>query len=125
MNRRQMLKLLNEGKSPLEVSIINWEEIVANNGKRIDGIKSGENDSDHCALCNNYFIPFNNGLNQAQRCMGCPVFEVTGQTGCQGTPYAQWVKSFSQEAAKEELHFLKSLQPIAIKKPTACLGDFC
>lgn len=132
MNRQQMLRLLTEGKSPLEVSIMNWEEIVANDGKRVDGIKSGESDTDHCALCNIYFIPFDNALNQAQRCMGCPVFQVTGQTGCQGTPYAKWTKNNTKENAQAVLDFLKSLQPAmqvipvtTAKKPAPCLGDFC
>ena len=66
----------------------------------------GHSDTD-CALCG----LFN---NKQYHCRGCPVFERTGQTGCDGTPYWDWVSAATapqrRKAAKRELDFLISLR---------------
>lgn len=73
-----------------------------------------------CPLC----VMFNTYLRGSfePQCDGCPVFNATGQHGCQGTPYEaaddakdDWLDGGPSEparaAAREEVAFLKSLLP--------------
>jgi hypothetical protein len=91
----------------LKKSIAHWGRMAA--GEQ----KSGEVPSWlHCALCD-LFI--------GERCVGCPVFNITGKTYCKGTPYIKasaiffdkgerFSPSFKQMAKKEH-EFLTKLLP--------------
>jgi exonuclease VII small subunit len=109
MNREEMLRRLDAGEDPLEVSIAKWQKIVENNGKRPDGT----NDAATCALCETY---------QESDCNGCPVTKKTGEGCYMNTPYKKWIFANDNnklQAAKEELAFLislrKSAQPEQVK----------
>jgi len=99
----------------LQASIKHWEDNVA-----ARGVKSVKLGIKECALCE-YFGPFDE-----PSCVGCPVSERTGLTGCEGTPYddvceaeVEWsdhprtnsYKEYFREIAQTELDFLKSLLP--------------
>jgi len=95
----------------LKGSIKKWEKIVG--GTEID------NGRLNCPLCE---------LFEDKRCLGCPVFEQTAVSGCDGTPYEKWInhqeyRHFEnsgvwmvycptcKELAQKELDFLRSLLP--------------
>lgn len=84
-----------ETLTALRGSIAKWRAIVAGTG-----INRGPSD---CPLCKLFFF--------VRRCVGCPVFERTGETGCGGTPYSDYEKNGELEVAKAELDFLISLLP--------------
>ena len=95
----------------LKGSIAKWEAIVAGTGE--------DRGTENCPLCAVFFGP---GC-----CEGCPVERSTGQYGCLGSPYEDFVDDFSTpindlpeadrpEAtclAQDELDFLRSLLPTA------------
>jgi hypothetical protein len=100
----------------LRGSIKKWMGIVAGT-VRNEGVEN-------CPLCQLFYI----GKNDDTACRGCPVFEETGETGCQGTPYVDYTLAehlrfhFSDRGraiarkslkpcAKRELKFLQSLLP--------------
>ena len=73
---------------------------------------------DDCPLCHLF--------NNEKLCVGCPVYEKTGKSGCEGTPYdmasalhGNWeaqsgssaLRAKALSGAKEEVKFLKSLLP--------------
>jgi hypothetical protein len=88
----------------LHGSINKWIKIVRGTGE-----DHGEN---NCPLCQ----MFNTSSND---CVGCPVFEATGEPFCKDTPYMEWLqfdtdraKTESQiQTARAELAFLQSLLP--------------
>ena len=94
MNRKDMLKRLEAGEDPLELSIEKWRDIV-------DG-KGCDYGSNNCALC-----------EIVDHCYSCPVNVVTEQE-CYGTPYYEYVyaptEEIKKEAALAELKFLLSLR---------------
>lgn len=98
----------NETLEALKGSIAKWEGIAA--GTEFDQGCS------NCPLCQKFAIGVSN------RCLGCPVHEVTGLTNCEGSPYdnVPYRTDFNDEdlylsilktAAQAELDFLKSLLP--------------
>jgi len=96
VDKEEMLRRLDDGEDPLEVSIQKWEDIVNGTGHDLH--------ASNCALCHTH-----------PSCIGCPIKELTGQEECEGTPYYKYHTAYGftdkQEAAKEELEFLKSLRP--------------
>lgn len=97
----------------LKGSIEKWRRIVykgASNG--------GPEDCPLCQLFNTYEHKY--GL-AGEKCVGCPVMERTGVSGCEGSPYEKIENSFYVDPinedpkvlkhAKAELAFLKSLLP--------------
>lgn len=106
----------------LKGSIRKWEKIVAGTGRDKGG--------DNCPLC----LEFNDRFSQEPVCEGCPVYEKTGKTLCDNSPYDEWLRlvhapqrqqnpgGFKVENAKEkraaqkELDFLRSLLPIQQEK---------
>ena len=67
----------------LKASIKHWENLP----------KSTCNDfpsARHCALCRLY----NNEQEPKNCCMGCPIYKVTGEAGCECTPYTVAAKVF-------------------------------
>lgn len=74
----------------------------------------------NCPLCHPFVV---------NHCKGCPVYEVTGETGCDGSPYPAWVNHHlydhegsdhwiihpgckeCEELCDEEIAFLESLLP--------------
>jgi hypothetical protein len=95
-------------KKALKKSIANWEKNVkdATNGAIL---KLGPS---QCPLCCKF-------LTLDAKCIGCPVYEKTGQIFCKGTPYieAHFYNTFDtntrgQDLIREcekEVEFLKSL----------------
>ena len=98
--------------TPLEESILHWEQNVA--AETPDGASVSAGD---CALCLAYY---------EYGCMGCPVAICTDHVRCAGTPYFDaheayddWLcepsspiaKAAFHDAAQTELDFLKSLRP--------------
>lgn len=101
----------------LKASIAKWEKnaVAKTTGDYLKSVKD-------CPLC---------GLFYAKDCDGCPISEKTGQTVCEGTPYAEAAEAWSDwdwwtvidgkaraksrakalRAAKAEVKFLKSLLP--------------
>ena len=82
----------------LRYSIQKWEAITI----RIhDGLPAYDGGWRTCALCMNYFV--------LHDCVGCPVFEFTGKTGCDDTPYKNYSGTGDKKAAVRELKFLRDL----------------
>lgn len=94
----------------LKKSIVKWEKIAA--GRACD------NGPQDCALCH-LFRATNYLFSPRPECCGCPVAEFAGKPGCQGTPYAKWIKQCGdahiantpalKKLAQAELNFLKGL----------------
>jgi hypothetical protein len=91
----------------LDRSIQKWQFIV----DHLDAGKDVQDDgaTQTCALCSLYW--------EKHDCKGCPVLKVTGEEGCQGTPYEVWGNLACDESpslrlsiAKSELNFLKALK---------------
>lgn len=80
----------------LELAIAKWKTIAAYpSNKPLEGIGAAT-----CALCFKYLEEF---------CLGCPVSQRTGCTGCNNTPYMEhWVNR--QVSATREVKFLESLR---------------
>lgn len=109
----------------LQGSIEKWEKIVSG--------KDGDRGAENCPLCWRFWNAAP-APHQCERKDGekCPVHERTGQPGCFGSPYSDWLVTHWGEAcgvdlpplkgwaaktkhqktaAKAELEFLKSLLP--------------
>ena len=94
----------------LHECIAHWEEVVK--AKKPDEVQIGPK---FCALCGLFFTK--------TLCEGCPVAEVTGEEGCDGTPYYDVFRAIRfwedgdasredfQKAAQDMLDFLKALLP--------------
>lgn len=109
----------------LEKSIQHWEDNVA--AKTPNEASTGWI---NCALCKEF-------LHQANCCLGCPVRQKTGLSGCKGSPYhefnleeafAIWMsfpndtglRTIWRKRARAELKFLKSLR---VPVPDSTFGD--
>lgn len=112
MNRKKMEALLAKGQSPLEISIMKWQDIAKLKTKRNLADKCFD-DYYTCALCETY------GWN----CQGCPVVRLTGKTGCEGTAYGQYqdAKTYEDEqvAAKLMLEQLISCRSFVVTEQTS------
>lgn len=85
-----MLRRLEAGEDPLELSIQKWQDIV-------DG--KGTNDlGKNCALCE---------VND--ECNSCIIYQ-TLEKRCAQTPYHDYILDPTKENAMKELEFLKSLR---------------
>ena len=62
MTREEMLKRLEAGENPLEVSIAKWEDIRAGKGER--------HGAENCGICEAYA--------HHPDCKGCPLSEKSG-----------------------------------------------
>lgn len=91
----------------LEGSIKKWEAIAAGTGT--------DEGTRNCPLCLEFAV--GGGF-----CIGCPVYEHTGQMSCDGTPYEEWSEGDwfpgktadtpeLKQQAQAMLDFLKSLLP--------------
>lgn len=97
----------NRTETALRASIKHWEDIVK------DPVNANIGAS-NCALCREFHIWFNPEMDAT--CVGCPVFEFTGDDMCGSTPYydfedARDVGASEPELrriATRELEFLKS-----------------
>ncbi len=97
----------------LQDSIEHWKRLES--GKRRKGECLGADDCALCGVFNNWNTPI------GDECLGCPVFEKTGERRCEKSPYnsarniyVEHGKLDSPEfkaAAKEERLFLESLLP--------------
>lgn len=95
--------------SAIQASVAHWERMQAN------WPESAESpDVDECALCQLFY----NSTHWDHCCYSCPIFNVTGQRFCIGTPYHAAARAFDgadaaawQAAAQAEIDFLKSLLP--------------
>ena len=101
----------------LELSIKHWEDNVAKVKQR----KLPNINSNDCALCKAFAGNRDDGY-----CVKCPVFEYTGEDGCEETPYMQVSRILDdfpepedalleewedlEHAVTKELEFLKSLR---------------
>lgn len=99
----------------LQKSIEHWERNAA------EKPEDASTRAADCALCG----VFNNSYTAENDCLGCPVYEKTGETFCEGSPYPRadtalriWRRFPNslrekewREAARDELEFLKSLLP--------------
>lgn len=99
-------------KEALLLSIEKWQTICdyyENGGKKVvyDG---GVNT---CSLCAIYLLPSKDG----EDCVGCPVYNKTGEPYCRQTPYAYYYGTtagtkdvaLAHKYAKAELKFLQDL----------------
>lgn len=109
-------------REALEKSIKHWEENVA-----AETPEQARTAAADCALCEAFCIR----PRSSAACVGCPVYEATGEILCGDTPYNRadlalntWVHSTGyggeaaadareswRKAAQAELDFLKSLRP--------------
>lgn len=89
----------------LKGSITKWQHIVDGTGR--------DKGPDNCPLCQIFHSMFR--VDDEPCCNGCPVAAAVNAAGCEGTPYADFVRVETEEemiaAAKRELAFLISLLP--------------
>lgn len=99
MNRKEMRARLDAGEDPRTLSLVKWEDIEAGKGKDFQ--------SSNCALCQIYYPPTCQKLSGEK----CPIFLYTGKSGCQGTPYVQYVTATNSKqrrfASHNMVEFLK------------------
>ena len=107
----EMIRRLEAGEDPLDLSIEKWEDIV----KHLNKIHNFSDYNEmleagilNCALCERFFC---------FRCEDCPIETATGQPYCYGTPYVLFRKAQEnrnleamRKEAIAELEFLKSLK---------------
>ena len=109
MKREEMLRRLERGEDPLDLSIQKWQDIVECLQK-IRSVREFDEDleqgGNNCALCEVF-----------PDCEGCPVYEKTGQLLCDGTEYYRFRLAWRRgdlwtmrDAAEKELNFLRNLQ---------------
>lgn len=106
MDHSEMIKQLQEGADPLDLSIKKWEDILNNNSEDMGDM--------NCALC------YTN-----KNCYTCPIWKATKEKYCADTPYYEWLIhqktkhvhilgrikcATCRELAQKELDFLKSLR---------------
>lgn len=94
MDREEMIRRLDAGEDPLEVSIVKWEEIRDGS---TGGIKSST-----CALC----------WNCNEHCNKCVVYKDTGRRVCHGTPWYDYARNKTKYSAGRMVMFLKSLREV-------------
>ena len=97
---------LRNGEDALELSIEKWE------GK-VDILESDEipvlYGADDCALCLEYLGNFLEGY-----CKGCPVYNLTKQTGCEGTPYEKYIGILDAHEEYDELDEDEAIEQLLI-----------
>ena len=109
MKREEMLRRLERGENPLDLSIQKWQDIV-DCLQKIRSVQEFDEDleqgRDNCALCETF-----------PDCKGCPVYEKTGYPYCAGTEcprfHTAWLGGdlwTMRDAAEKELNFLRNLQ---------------
>jgi hypothetical protein len=94
----------------LKGSIEHWKRMATGKRRMFEGISDT-----HCELCGLFL-----DSSDVFECIGCPVRQETGESGCKGTPYhhahdawQRWgldSKGF-KKAARAELKFLLGLLP--------------
>lgn len=99
MNREEMLKHLENDTSPLEVSIMKWEEL------RNNPTCSNDIGSETCGLCNDC-----SRSGHGIICEKCVVFHHTHEHGCKYTPYEHFAMNRTKYNASRMVAFLKSLR---------------
>lgn len=94
----------------LKGSIAKWEGIVSNTAVDMGPW--------NCDLCQKFLYP--------QGCVGCPVLEKTGKTGCNGSPYEEFFETLKRyqltfPAITNRKQYNKQYPPkeFAILKPLA------
>lgn len=98
MDREEMIRQLNNGEDPLEVSIVKWEQ-----ERDMDDEEDVFNVSpDTCALCYVQPIP--------RTCTLCVIRNYTTCSSCIGTPYYDYVTNPTKYNAGRMVAFLKSLR---------------
>jgi len=111
----EMIKRLDAGENPIDVSIKKWEDALefAESCKVHDYSFFGDIwymvlFADNCALCYKY-------IDDGCRC--CPIFLKTGKAACYGTPFIEVKHAIKEQDAdrlingiKDEIKFLKSLK---------------
>lgn len=100
----------------LEESIQHWER-----NAECEDPENLEIGPRSCALCARFWFldrEMQTRKLDGQRCIGCPVYERTGQWDCRGSPYeelegniGEWPAERVKAQAKAELEFLQSLLP--------------
>ena len=97
---------LRNGEDALELSIEKWE------GK-VDILKSDEipvlYGTQDCALCLEYL-----GTHKDGYCINCPVYNLTKQIGCQGTPYETYIEILNAHKEYEELDEDEAIEQLLI-----------
>jgi hypothetical protein len=90
-------KYSREVLEALKGSIKKWEGIAYEGKKNLA--------SEDCPLC----WLFNHYPNAIRDCKGCPIYNETGQSACQGTPYMDYIRYQSGGSAEAFLHWLQDL----------------
>ena len=86
-------------KRLLKLSILKWKTIVAFMEKYPEReIRDGGKES--CACCLVYFDRY---------CEGCPIYDFTGHTCCDWTPYHEFNQFPTLENAQKEVKFLEKV----------------
>lgn len=94
----------------LDLAIEKWE-LIADHAGEVDNFGGRS-----CALCRLYYRD-----EEDDTCEGCPVWEKTGRSGCDGTPFEQYLENDKGDESEEskarlrqyalaEVEFLKSLK---------------
>jgi len=109
MNREEMLRRLQAGEDPLDLSIEKWQNIVdcVNRIRKAREFPEElEQGCGNCALCEAYL-----------GCVDCPIRQRTKSISCLGTPYYRFRMAWHDGAiwtmrlaAREMLWFLKRLK---------------
>jgi len=82
MKTKEILKIKRDIKGLID-SIEHWKEDV------LRELGLAEAHRGNCPLCLMYFTEAMSPEG-AEACLGCPIFEKTGEKTCQGTPYPAW-----------------------------------
>lgn len=116
MTASEITKRLEDGESPLELSIEKYYRII----KYIKEHNTLEDiiiNQSTCALCHIYNTCMKN-VSHANRCKRCPIYRRTGTTGCINTPFEDIEAALDDntdinyflDCVQEEIEFLESLR---------------
>ena len=104
-----------ETLTALKESIAHWERMESGTSSDLEAPNG-----DHCALCHKFCALYEEGDDEREDCVGCPIKEHTNESGCNGTPfydardawhaYGESSPEF-KAAARIQIAFLKSLLP--------------
>ena len=98
MNREEMIRRLDAGEDPLEVSIVKWEFLRDMRDEIEEYI---EINSTTCALC----WDCNTNCDE-----GCVIYNHTNKVACHSTPYSNYAMDTTKYNAGRMVMFLKSLR---------------
>jgi len=115
----------------LKGSVEKWDKISKGEGE--------DNGTDNCPLCKLYHTRSLSGLGDEVNCTGCPIQKKTGEHGCKGTPYIDFLHMVTKnesepkvkQAAKafqdwlEDLYIEESYKYIQEKKATEEGETYC